>query len=100
MANRSFPSEHWIYWVGPVLGSLLAAGFFWFIKSCEYETANPGQDFDDLEANVYKPEEDLRRPSISHGDPALRRALTNGSDERPSESSPVPHERSEPQNSS
>jgi hypothetical protein len=83
VANRSFPAEHWIYWVGPVLGALLAAGFFWFIKACEYETANPGQDFDDLEASVYKPEEDLRRPSISQGDPALR-AHSNQSDDRPS----------------
>ncbi|OAP59649.1 hypothetical protein AYL99_06947 [Fonsecaea erecta] len=65
VANHSFPSEHWIYWVGPLLGSLLAAGFFWFIKSCEYQTANPGQDFDDLEASAYNPEEDLTRPVVS-----------------------------------
>ncbi len=92
MANRSFPTEHWIYWVGPILGALLAAGFFWFIKACEYETANPGQDFDDLEANVYKPEEDLRRPSISQGDPALR-VLSHMSDDGVGASSPVPDER-------
>ncbi|OAG40807.1 hypothetical protein AYO21_04884 [Fonsecaea monophora] len=65
VANRSFPSEHWIYWVGPLLGSLVASGFFWFIKSCEYQTANPGQDFDDLEASAYNPEEDLTRPVVS-----------------------------------
>ncbi|KAF7506325.1 hypothetical protein GJ744_011898 [Endocarpon pusillum] len=88
VANRSFPTEHWVYWVGPILGALLAAGFFWFIKSCEYETANPGQDFDDLEANVYKPEEDLRRPSISHGDPTLR-VLSHVSEDRASAASPI-----------
>lgn len=76
VASRSFPSEHWIYWLGPILGSLLAAGFFSFIKACEYETANPGQDFDDLEANVYKPEEDITRPVISQGDPTLRAMQT------------------------
>ncbi len=65
MANKRFPSEHWIYWVGPFLGALLAAGFFWFIKSCEYQTANPGQDFDDLEASAYNPEHDLTRPVVS-----------------------------------
>jgi aquaporin rerated protein, other eukaryote len=65
IANASFPSEHWIYWLGPVLGALVASGFFWFIKSCEYETANPGQDFDDLEANAFNPEEDLARPVVS-----------------------------------
>ena len=65
VANTQFPSEHWIYWVGPFLGALLASGFYWFIKSLEYEGANPGQDFDDLEANAFKPEEDLSRPVVS-----------------------------------
>ena len=65
MANKDFPSEHWIYWVGPLLGALLAAGFFWFIKSCEYQTANPGQDFDDLEEAAFNPEQDLTRPVVS-----------------------------------
>lgn len=65
VANRSFPNDHWVYWVGPLLGALVASGFFWFIKSCEYETANPGQDFDDLEASAYNPEVDLTRPVVS-----------------------------------
>ena len=38
-----------IYWVGPILGSLLASGFYVFIKLLEYESANPGQDFDGRE---------------------------------------------------
>lgn len=41
---RSFEHYHWIYWVGPILGALLAAAFYKFIKVLEYETANPGQD--------------------------------------------------------
>jgi len=45
---NSFPGYHWIYWVGPFLGSLLAASFYKFIKVLEYETANPGQDGGDL----------------------------------------------------
>jgi hypothetical protein len=77
------------------LGALLAAGFFWFIKACEYETANPGQDFDDLEANVYNPEENLRRPSISQGDPTLR-VLSNLSDERGRVPLPMPNEGRDP----
>lgn len=80
-----------IYWVGPILGSLLAAGFYWFIKACEYETANPGQDFDDLEANVYNPELELRRPSISQGDPALR-VLSSMSDDQTHTAFPAPNE--------
>jgi len=44
--NRSFHSYHWIYWVGPILGAILASGFYKFIKILEYETANPDQDKD------------------------------------------------------
>ncbi|KAI0130852.1 aquaporin-like protein [Daldinia grandis] len=40
----SFYNYHWIYWVGPILGSLLASGFYIFIKALEYETVNPQQD--------------------------------------------------------
>ena len=65
VANRSFPPEHWIYWVGPALGALVASGFYWFIKSVEYETANPGQDFDDLEVQAFDPEVDRTRPVVS-----------------------------------
>lgn len=65
VANRDFPSEHWVYWVGPCLGAVIAAGFYWFIKAVEYQTANPGQDFDDLEAHAFDPSTDLSRPVIS-----------------------------------
>ncbi|KAF2663631.1 aquaporin [Microthyrium microscopicum] len=36
----SFYSYHWIYWLGPVLGAILAATFYLFIKALEYETIN------------------------------------------------------------
>ncbi|KAI0447794.1 aquaporin-like protein [Xylaria telfairii] len=39
-----FPGYHWIYWVGPGLGALIASGFYRFVKVCHYEEANPGQD--------------------------------------------------------
>ena len=39
--------EHWIYWVGPGLGAIVAVVFYKFIKMLEYEVANPGQDDDD-----------------------------------------------------
>ena len=65
VANRNFPNDHWVYWVGPLLGALVAAGFYYFIKSLEYESANPGQDFDDLEASAFNPDEDISRPVVS-----------------------------------
>ena len=33
----------------------------------EYETANPGQDFDDREIQVFDPDKDLTRPNVSAG---------------------------------
>jgi aquaporin related protein len=44
VAARSFPSYHWLYWVGPCLGALITAGYFRFVKYFKYEEANPGQD--------------------------------------------------------
>lgn len=44
VAASSFESYHWIYWLGPFLGSLVSAGFFHFIKFFNYQEPNPGQD--------------------------------------------------------
>jgi len=46
VVDHKFASYHWIYWLGPILGAIVAAGFYKFIKILEYETANPGQDLD------------------------------------------------------
>ncbi|KAJ4263627.1 Aquaporin-1 [Fusarium torreyae] len=44
-----FVGYHWIYWVGPLMGALLAFACYKIFKVLEYQTANPGQDDDDLE---------------------------------------------------
>ncbi|CAJ2510816.1 Uu.00g064410.m01.CDS01 [Anthostomella pinea] len=44
VAAPSFPHYHWIYWLGPAMGGVLAAIYFRFVKACHYEEANPGQD--------------------------------------------------------
>jgi len=41
---RSFEEYHWIYWIGPILGALVASGYYKFVKFMNYEEANPGQD--------------------------------------------------------
>jgi aquaporin related protein len=51
VATRTFPGYHWIYWVGPLMGTLLAFGMYRIIKLVEYETVTPGQDFDDHEVS-------------------------------------------------
>lgn len=40
----SFPGYHWIFWLGPFMGSLVAWGCYTILKWLEYQTANPGQD--------------------------------------------------------
>ncbi|KAH7351180.1 aquaporin-like protein [Rhexocercosporidium sp. MPI-PUGE-AT-0058] len=44
--THDFDGTHWIYWVGPLIGSLLAVGFYKVNKILEYEMVNPGQDGD------------------------------------------------------
>lgn len=44
-----FTDYQWIYWLGPFMGSFLAFGVYTAFKWLEYQTANPGQDDDDLE---------------------------------------------------
>ncbi|BFZ60460.1 hypothetical protein YB2330_001496 [Saitoella coloradoensis] len=46
---RTFDTYHWIYWVGPGLGALLASTFYKFIKWLQYEDVNPDQDLDQEE---------------------------------------------------
>lgn len=44
--SGNFPSEHWIYWIAPWVGSGLAVIFYEVFKMLEYEMTNPGQDGD------------------------------------------------------
>lgn len=44
VAGLEFQGYHWIYWLGPFLGALLAAGYYFLLKALGYEDANPEQD--------------------------------------------------------
>jgi len=86
---RTFPGYHWIYWVGPMLGSLLAVVFYRVIKMLEYETANPGQDFDAHEADAFSFDEenaatasDVKPPT---SDMIRMKSSFSGSDQVPGE---------------
>ncbi|OAL54097.1 aquaporin-like protein [Pyrenochaeta sp. DS3sAY3a] len=54
-----FDVEHWIYWVGPAAGAVIAVVFYKFIKILEYEVANPGQDDDDKDQEIKEKEVDV-----------------------------------------
>ncbi|KFY64811.1 hypothetical protein V496_03002 [Pseudogymnoascus sp. VKM F-4515 (FW-2607)] len=54
VVNRHFPGYFWIYFVGPLLGSLLAVGFYKLLNGMRYQTCNPGQD---LDGGEYTPQE-------------------------------------------
>ncbi|OKL61945.1 hypothetical protein UA08_02231 [Talaromyces atroroseus] len=64
IVNHSFPHYFWIYFLGPLLGSGLASGFYYFLNRMRYETCNPGQDADSVEV----PEKEVS-PSLGGGDP-------------------------------
>ena len=90
VALASFPPEHWIYWVGPALGAIVAVGFYRFVKMLEYETANPGADFNEKEAEVFTFDEDnaasakdVERPNVVAGQPEY---VADSSGVRPSTS--------------
>ncbi|KAK4118617.1 aquaporin-like protein [Parathielavia appendiculata] len=44
IVNHNFPGYFWIYWLGPLLGSLLACGFYFLLQYLKFRDVNPGQD--------------------------------------------------------
>ena len=70
VVTHTFPNYHWIYWLGPLAGSAVAAMFFQLLKMLENETANPGADFseNEMERFIFDEENactrrDVARPS-------------------------------------
>jgi len=77
VVTHSFPGYHWIYWVGPLLGSLVASSFFYILEAFDWKSANPGQDWDDLEVQMVTPSKRTNRPVVTSQrlDPASARIL-------------------------
>ncbi|KAF1983334.1 aquaporin-like protein [Aulographum hederae CBS 113979] len=60
IVGNKWDNKHWIYWVGPFIGVVIAVAFYKFIKVLEYEMANPGQDADDWNDPTKNPNHELR----------------------------------------
>jgi len=78
VVSHNFPGYHWIYWVGPILGSLLASGFYKFIKMLEYESANPNQDASKPEGEHFNPHNDNSHSPFSFAPEDYTRQNQNG----------------------
>lgn len=46
VVTKTFGSDHWVYWVGPIAGTILAVILFKIIKALEYQTVNGESDGD------------------------------------------------------
>ncbi|KAI8980134.1 aquaporin-like protein [Trametes punicea] len=67
-----FPyNEHWIYWLGPFLGSLLGSAFYTFLKHIKYWRFNPGQDTVDFRESPGDP--------VNHVKTVVRRSVSSAS---------------------
>ncbi|KAL7275365.1 Aquaporin-1 [Rhizina undulata] len=53
VVTGDFPKEHWIYWIGPILGALLGAGIYRLLLAAQYQYANPNQDSDGFNRGYY-----------------------------------------------
>ncbi|KAJ2991672.1 hypothetical protein NUW54_g8132 [Trametes sanguinea] len=63
-----FPYDsHWIYWLGPFLGSLLGSGFYTILKHIKYWRFNPGQDTVDFRESPGDPMNNVK-DALCRGD--------------------------------
>ena len=65
---RDFHGTQWIYWVGPLAGSVFAVLLYKLIKALEYETANPDPELGP----------DAKLPPVMKAAPALGSAAVVG----------------------
>ena len=83
VAAHHFPGYHWIYWLGPFLGSLLAVGFYKVVRILEVETAQVVQGENSLGrdrgmSNVSNNQADAAPTEVRVLDPVAKSDLEKG----------------------
>ena len=61
VVTGTFPSYHWIYWIGPFFGAILATGLYAFLKYMKYEEVAIIDE--DLEIEISTPQKTPRSTS-------------------------------------
>jgi aquaporin rerated protein, other eukaryote len=78
MATHEFPSYHWIYWIGPIAGTILAVLLFKLVKALEYETISHDAERDSLIVHVDQTRDPIIAPLSSVAtSPARKPSIKN-----------------------
>ncbi|KAF8679570.1 Major intrinsic protein [Rhizoctonia solani] len=73
-----FDKDHWVYWLGPFIGSLMATLFYGFLKHIKYWKLNPDQDVADPKMSPPDPLGNMLSRSRTDDDTNVAPANTNG----------------------
>lgn len=91
-----FVGYHWIYWLGPVMGALLAWVVYTVFRKLEYRKANPGQDATDEETAAQEAieaeadaEAELEKRDTVERDLEAQRPASGANDYRKTEGGPA-----------
>jgi hypothetical protein len=79
VVSGRFPGYHWIYYVGPFVGSLIATGIYALLKAFDYTSVVLGQDSSDEQTSPkLTPPERLWHASMGYTRQQRKAMLASG----------------------